>query len=372
VARGALFIATLSACAAQDICADFAQSCIALEVRPAALEALSIDQLEVIALSGFELENGNDALSPPVPLTTAVALPVHVAILPPADYLGSFQLQVFGRLASQTLRSGLVSGSIDRNQHLSAVVVLDGGEVLADLAGVDFSGADFSRPPRDLSGPAGADDLSQPCDPVAQSGCPGQKCTVGGANDDSAPFCAAAGSLTVGTACDNDNQCAAGSICLTLTGVDRVCRKFCDHDNLDDNCPAPMPLDAGPGQRSHCLQLTTSGSLGVCSLPCNPVTAAGPSGCPAAQMCYFIPFVNADILGLTDCTTLVGAKTDGQVCTTHTDCAPGFYCREITQGGAPICRQMCRIGQDSDCSVSGFKCVQDISAFGGCCPNGTC
>jgi hypothetical protein len=367
----------LAGCA-DDVCADFAQSCLALEVRSAPGETLSVDQLELVGLEGFQVPDGNQARTPAVPRDPAVTLPVRVAVLPPADFTGAFRLEVRGRLANELLRYGLVGGSIEPTQHVPAVVVLDhkeDGTILgppdlanplgSDLAGVDLRGIDLAQP--------AAFDLSGPCDPVLQTCGPAQKCTLTGGSETGAPICVANGTLPIGSGCDPANdQCVAGAICLTLTGVDKMCRKLCDHDNLDQDCPQPAAQDAGRAEQSHCLPITVNDSLGECTTPCNPVTAAGPSGCPVGQMCYFVPFVNADILGLTDCTTLVGSKTAGQACTTRTDCAPGLYCREITQGAQLVCRQLCRLGTDSDCSQSGFKCVQDITSFGGCCPNGIC
>jgi hypothetical protein len=376
--RGALFIACFWAGCGQDPCGDFAQSCLALEVRSAAGESLSVDQLELVGLEGFSVPGDNRARTPAVPRDPAVVLPVLVAVLPPPDYVGAFQLQVSGRLAGDTLRHGIVGGSISANQHLQAVVILDhredgsivGDPDLANPLGSDLRGVDLRG--IDLAQPAGVD-LAGPCDPTIQDCAPGQKCTLTGGSETGEPICVANGTLPTGSACDPaDDQCVAGRICLSLTGVDKICRKLCDTESGDEACPQPAALDAGRAEQSHCLALTVNGTLGECTTPCNPVTAAGPSGCPASQMCYFIPFLNADVLGLTDCTSIVGTLTDGQVCTRRTDCAPGFYCREITQGGQLVCRQMCRLGTDSDCSLSGYKCVQDIVSFGGCCPNGTC
>jgi hypothetical protein len=366
---------SLAGCGAPDVCDGFAQTCLALEVRAAPGESLTIDQLELVGLQGFEVPSYNDALTPSTPRRTA--LPVLVAVLPPPDYYGPYDLEVGGRLAGRTLRLGHAVGSVDVGQHMSVVAVLDlrpdGMPVVPyDFAGLDFAGLDLAG--ADLAEPAGALDLSSGCDPVLQSGCASaQKCTLPGGSSTAAPVCTAAGSIPVGSACTaSDDQCVAGAVCLSLAAVDKVCRKLCNHDNLDGDCPEPAAQDASRAQLSHCLQLTTDGPLGACSTPCNPVTAAGPSGCPGGEMCYFVPFLNADVLGLTDCSTVVGSGTDGTVCTREVDCAPGYYCRELTQGGQLVCRQICRVGVDSDCSLSGYKCITDVAAFGGCCPSGTC
>jgi hypothetical protein len=377
--RGSICIVLwLAGCSAPpaDPCAGFRQSCLALEVRPAPRESLSVDQLELRGISGFDVPDGNDALTPPLPGAT-VALPVLVAVLPPPDFFGSFDLEVRGLLGGQALRIGHAQGSLAAGQHLPVRVLLDlhddGTPITpVDLAGLDLAGIDLGA--RDLAS-AHTVDLAKPCDPATQSGCgPGQKCTLQGGVPAGAPVCVAAGSVPVASGCSIANdQCVAGAICLQIASVDSICRQLCDHDHLDNDCPKPAAPDAGLGQLSHCLVLQANGSsLGACTTPCNPVTAAGPSGCPTGQRCYFVPFVNADVSGVTDCTTSAGHGTDGTPCSNQGDCSAGFYCRTIVETGQPVCRQLCRIGVNADCSLPSYTCVPDRVAFGGCCPGGLC
>ncbi len=367
-------------CAGKDVCAGFAQSCLSLEVRSAAGESLSIDQLELSGLQGFPFPDGNQAFSPATP-RPAVVLPVRLAVLPPPDFAGAYQLEIRGLVAGTVLREGFAVGSVAQNQHLSVVAILDQHDDGSPVGSTDLAGVDLTRPQSifDLAGQAATPDLAGACDPASEGGCSSflQKCSLSGASTMGAPTCVPAGTLAEGSSCSNDDQCNPTTICFVGDnnfGLDRECRLFCDHDNGDADCPAlGDSTDAGPAQQGHCLQLTNDSSLGVCSTPCNPVTAAGPSLCPASTRCYYNPFVNADILDFTDCTSIIGTKTDGMPCSTEQDCAPGFYCRTfVPDGESLVCRQLCRKGVDADCSESGYSCVADLFSFGGCCPAGGC
>ena len=69
-----------------------------------------------------------------------------------------------------------------------------------------------------------------PCDVYAQSGCPaGQKCTI---HPDGTPVCGAQGSSAAYATCTGDDQCPAGTACVTLgfTGYlsGQRCYAFCE------------------------------------------------------------------------------------------------------------------------------------------------
>ncbi len=134
-------------------------------------------------------------------------------------------------------------------------------------------------------------------------------------------------------------------------------------------------LDAGAGQRPECatdlLQGTvTSTAYPLCTVACNPVSAAGPSGCLAHQLCVYT--VTPSGVDTTDCQGSY-AGIEGNACSVSTDCDVGLVCVGRAQ---THCRQVCRIGLNSDCTVAGDTCMTPAGAtapmFGYCCPAGGC
>jgi hypothetical protein len=126
----------------------------------------------------------------------------------------------------------------------------------------------------------------------------------------------------------------------------------------------------------HCLLGLTGTSATVCTIPCNPVTAAGASGCPTGTGCT--GGGTQTIPEFTTCAT-VGTGTDGTTCTGDSSCASGYVCLQTTNadgGTAATCRQICRSGTNTDCSTSGYTCAAPSGVtnpmFGFCCPSSGC
>ncbi len=142
-----LFVLLASGCGA-DVCSNFSgQTCIALQVQG----NLKIDQLGV-TLEGVLSEQ----LTPEVPRTTPVKLPVEVAILPgETQPTGGLVIDLRGLNRGVTVGTSMSVGlNLLPNEHRAVVMTLGAvGGTQQDLAGVDLAG----QAGRDLStstGPA--------------------------------------------------------------------------------------------------------------------------------------------------------------------------------------------------------------------------
>ena len=219
-------------------------------------------------------------------------------------------------------------------------------------------------------------DAGGACNLVAQTGCTtGQECTLSQAG---AAVCEPNGTIASGQACgQNIGNCSAGSLCIqdSQTATTDLCHQFC---STDANCTAaavPAGSTAEPNNVGHCALGLTGTSATVCTIPCNPVTAAGASGCPTGTGCQFGG--TQTIAELTNCGT-VGTGTDGTVCADDTTCAGGFFCliTSADAGATGLCREVCRATTNTDCSGSGYTCVSPGGVtnpmFGLCCPAAGC
>ena len=225
-------------------------------------------------------------------------------------------------------------------------------------------------------GGGSTEDASAACDPVSQTGCPqGDECTLG-----PGPVCEPNGTIVSGQACGpNVGNCSAGTLCIqdSVSAITDVCHQFC---NTDTDCTAaavPAGSTAEPNNVGHCLLDLPGTSATVCTIPCNPAPAAGPSGCPTGTGCMYGADANSGIPELTSCGT-VGAGTDGIACTTTTDCSGGFTCISTTSSGGAVtaaCRQVCRAGVSADCPTT-YTCIEPAALtnpmFGVCCPAAGC
>jgi len=207
---------------------------------------------------------------------------------------------------------------------------------------------------------AGVD--SGTCDPVKQTGCPtNEECTLGNGN---LPVCGPSGTKTVGEICANN--CVAGDLCSTDSpnGV-FTCQEFCA---TDADCKQPA---VGPaGNTPHCIISLEDASELLCSVPCNPVTAAGPSDCQTGQTCSYSG--TDTIPEVTSCGT-GGAGVNGTSCMAPEDCAGGFACISGA-AGTSACRQVCRARQNADCTAAGYACdeLPGATMYGICCPAAGC
>jgi len=211
----------------------------------------------------------------------------------------------------------------------------------------------------------GGSDAGAACDPVAQTGCPpSDKCTV------SPPTCVPTGTVTTGGACGPVDDCVAGDLC-TSDGTSEECREFC---NTDSDCKQPAVASGStpePGNVGHCLITIPGTSYELCSIACNPVTAAGASGCAAGLGCIYSGATG--VPELTDCETL-GTGAEGAACTSTADCAAGLAC--LNNGTTSYCRTVCRSGTNADCTVAGDVCWPPGGVtnpmFGFCCSSTGC
>jgi hypothetical protein len=379
-----LVLAVLGAagCADDDVCAPFAGTCLALELAAPAGDSLLVDQLALSGEEGFVVSNGNLALSPPAPRAAPVAPPIRLAVQPPSDFAGSFGLAVYGLVAGSAVGRAELRGVVARGQHLRVTGTLDRvGNAVDGGAYYDFSNLayDFSNvvydpsSSNDLAGPA----ASGPCSTVPQAVCPsGEKCTLpGGTLGD--PVCRPAGALAVGAGCTpSSDQCVAGALCLgdTAANADSMCRQLCNHDNGDQDCTEP-PGPGGSANYAQCVIVAVgSASISLCSHPCNPVLAAGSSGCPLEQRCDYQAFTSFE---RTDCRTFTGSGTDGAACQINNQCAAGYGCMQLGFSSSYVCRQFCRMHSDSDCAQTGYVCKPELifqsnTLFGVCCPSAGC
>jgi hypothetical protein len=129
-----------------------------------------------------------------------------------------------------------------------------------DLAGVDFSGVDFATAP----------DMAGVCDVLKQTGCgANEKCSLGAMN---APSCFSDGDKANGALCGagSADDCVHGELCITEGTNLNQCRQFCA---ADSDCKQPAQ-PGGATNVPHCLITLDMTSAKVCTVACNPVTAA--------------------------------------------------------------------------------------------------
>jgi hypothetical protein len=228
----------------------------------------------------------------------------------------------------------------------------------------------------------GGSDQSIGCTLLPQKGCGAdKKCTLScnptdttfelcGAGANNATTCAADGDRQLGGVCDPaPDNCVASTICIPDYGRgsqadNMMCRQFC---NSDADCKQAAPQGEVTNKPRCTLAVAMTG-LRVCTVACNPVNAAGPSGCPGEWFC------NVSATDATDCRYNFGDGTpEGFGCNDNSDCGNGRSC--VENGSAKLCRQNCRAANSGDCTdVAGATCKLPTGAvmFGVCCPPGGC
>jgi len=244
-----------------------------------------------------------------------------------------------------------------------------------DLIGVDLTGVnvppDLNTTPPDLKSTPPVD-MATPCSLVAQSGCgAGEKCTL----ESSGSTCITDGTKGNGQLCGPaSDDCAKGNLCTVESASLLQCRQFCAADSDCKQGAAP----GGAQNTPHCLLTFTGTTAKVCTVACNPVLAAGASGCATGLGCQV--FATATIPEATDC-ALAGAGGDGADCTTNgtSDCQGGFTCVQVTGTGGTVvnhCRKVCRQGMaGTDCAgQAGYACrvATGTTMFGFCCAGTGC
>lgn len=160
--RGAALLVALWAVAGchktPDGCASFGgQTCISLELRAPSGRSLSIDQVELGAVSGFQF-SPEPYRTPATPLSSAVSLPVVVPILPGAGFAGGdFSFTVRGLRTGSAVGSAVVSGTVAASAHLALVATLEAGDF-------DMSGGDLGS---DMMSDGGVVAVPRPLAPVS-------------------------------------------------------------------------------------------------------------------------------------------------------------------------------------------------------------
>jgi hypothetical protein len=242
------------------------------------------------------------------------------------------------------------------------------GGPVADAAIVDLPLPDLAS--RDLA--ARLDLADVPCNPVTQAPCPpDQKCELVDTSNNT--FCRPlVGSRMIGQDCNglpNLDTCARGLQCL-FPGGGTACEQWCVTETDCTQRAVPVGDMLEPGNTAHCFfPLAPDAGISLCSIACNPVATAGPSGCPTGGTCVWS---NGSSRGeFTFCDTPSSA-TDGQACVNF-GCAAGLTCTGTTAPEGTHCRPVCRNGINSDCPNSYVCNTFGLpTMFGICCPATGC
>jgi len=146
--------------------------------------------------------------------------------------------------------------------------------------------------------------------------------------------CYVAGPFTEGSACEYNNDCAAGHSC-----VDNVCRTYCGQGQTCDGGCSPVYLDAEPVD-----------DWNYCHAICDPVPTSDLSqqpDCAPGEHCAVL------FSGSTAC--LPGSPNpvgQGARCASTADCQTGFYCNDSLH-----CQSSCWMEDDTCPSIaSGHEC----------------
>ncbi|MEM6788902.1 MAG: hypothetical protein AAF715_15385 [Myxococcota bacterium] len=175
-------------------------------------------------------------------------------------------------------------------------------------------------------GDAGAGGMLPPCDESPckltspQCGCPsGEACVLA---NDGGRICIEAGTAAIGEACGNGNNCAPGSVCVSVgqsSNTVSVCREFCTSDG---DC-------SGPGGGCW-LQLQDNMMNPIpdlmCTENCDFISNAG---CPVGTKCIPVLDEGPPERSLSICAS-AGTLTQGATCVDTFDCAPGYGCIDFT------------------------------------------
>ena len=286
-------------------------------------------------------------------------------------------------MRSVILSASTQAGFLVAALSLSAGCLSDKGSPYFNSTGFDLATpSDMASGRRDLSShfdlSAGHDlstgpDLSQPmCNPLSQSTCgANEKCTFVGS--ETSATCVPDGTKTIGQSCGSSggDDCIHSTICTADSGG-TACRSFCGSDTDCTAPAAPAGSTAEPNNVAHCTVSIGPSNVAVCTLPCNPVLAAGVSGCASGLGCQ--AFATTNVAEGTDCGG-VGAGADGTSCTLNSNCIGGFGCVANSATTIKTCRRFCRAGNTADCAgVAGYQClpVTGWTMFGVCCPAAGC
>ena len=353
-----------------DVCDSYSgKTCIALEIEISSIDGpASTDAVKIVPRSGLTLTQGSPQVS--LPKGTTTPFPVLVPILPATLQPGIVILEVQGLLQDQQVGGASATVQLGIGDHVNATAILDRTFVSGDMGAGGSGGA---------GGGGGIPPDMGNCDPVNAAACgSGEKCEM------TSPLattttCEANGTVTLGHSCTTTpDDCQAGDECEANF---KYCARLC---HTDSDCPTT----AGPLSASNVARCGSfdSGAYAAgpantfrCTLPCNPVPAAGASGCVSGTKCDQYGAGgggggggggSGGSFNYTDC-YYAGTGTDGANCTYSSDCAVGYVC--VGGSTTPHCRMYCRAGNDADCTISGQTCLSSSGNFlGACCPSAGC
>jgi hypothetical protein len=172
--------------------------------------------------------------------------------------------------------------------------------------------------------------------------------TIVDSGTDSAPI-----TVATGGACDTGQTCATGDECAggqEPDGGGFLCFQQC---TTNSNCTEP-PVNSGgtsePKNGPYCVDVVGTGTTpNICSVPCNPVTNAGATGCPDGLACAYEG--STTIPEYTDCVA-AGGVASGGTCkdtTLANSCGAGLVCVVTGTSTSGTCRVVCRAGNNADC-----------------------
>jgi hypothetical protein len=214
----------------------------------------------------------------------------------------------------------------------------------------DLAPAPDAAPPATDAAPA------IPCDWLAQTGCPvGQKCAVTASGE---RLCVASGTQPVGATCapvGASDNCVAGALCVSRAGGSGICRRSCVTDGDCPSAAVASGVTPEPRNVSQCMQWDQNPFVSTCTIPCNPVLSAGPTGCAAGAFCEWLVTGG---LEYTTCADHPGSQTGWGQCINN-ECSPGSVC---VTNGLTLCTTICRFGLDVDCGTV-FSC-HDVDGLG--------
>ncbi len=204
-----------------------------------------------------------------------------------------------------------------------------------------------------------------PCNPVDGSGCTmGQLCAFVINLPEGLCQDPAAAPKQINAQCDiNLRDCAAGLVCLQLTGDPMpTCRKVCNN-GADSDCAGLAPTMGGgqfncAGLQNPATMMTAAYSYCRESTSCEPWNDM----CPMGQKCQQVA---ADAVGC----GMEGMATAGMACQGPGGCVKGAIC--VNLGGGGQCYEACN-ATGGTCSDMNQRCGGLMNGMGQPLPYGIC
>lgn len=226
----------------------------------------------------------------------------------------------------------LDAGRMDASMP-DAQVVLDATEFFPDSG--DVGPASDANYPSDVGADTPAERCPGACRPDEGSCRDLEACVLWTATPECVPF---GGSLSVGSPCEETDQCMAGLACFAGDGGGVCGRVCCRADPTscegDDVCSGSGMLVDGT--------MTEFGSCG----PSRTCSLLNPASCGEGEGCYLIEE------GEADCRP-AGSVGVGEACEGPSDCLPGLGCVGAFN---KQCARNCRIGAPDACPPAEGEC----------------